>query len=73
MSFAYRFFCVNFNVFVKTARGFYVKSGLWKIVKYLVDVEYASEAPKRRSPNIGERSAKWAKLLMQFLPWQNAA
>ena len=32
----------------------------------LVDAEYASEAPKRRSPNIGERSAKWVKLLMQF-------
>ena len=38
-----------------------MKSGLWKIVKNLVDVEYASEAPKRRSPNIGGRRAKLKK------------
>ena len=46
--------------------GFYVKSGLVEMFKKYVYVEYASEAPKRRSPNIGERSAKWVKLLMQF-------
>ena len=46
--------------------GIYVKSGLVEMFKKYVYVEYDSEAPKRRSPNIGERSAKWVKLLMQF-------
>ena len=39
----------------------YVKSGLVEMFKKYVYVEYDSEAPKRRSPNIGERRAKLKK------------
>ena len=35
-------------------------------MKNLVDVEYASEAPKRRSPNIGGRRAKLKKKNLFF-------
>ena len=41
--------------------GIYVKSGLVEMFKKYVYVEYDSEAPKRRSPNIGERRAKFKK------------
>ena len=45
-----------------------MKSGLMEMFKKYVYVEYASEPPKRRSPNIGERSAKCvsATLKMSF-------
>ena len=38
-----------------------MKSGLVEMFKKYVYVEYDSEAPKRRSPNIGERRAKLKK------------
>ena len=61
MSFGYGFFCVVLKGIDDFAEGIYVKSGLVEMFKKYVDVEYDSEAPKRRSPNIGERRAKLKK------------
>ena len=48
--------------------GFYVKSGLQEMVKKIVKLSMPQKAPKRRSPNIGERRAKWQNLKSHFLP-----
>ena len=53
--------------------GIYVKSGLVEMFKKYVYVEYDSEAPKRRSPNIGERRANVLKKnTFFFFIWNGA-
>ena len=50
----------------KIAVGFMCFVDYQKSSKIIFKLSMPQKAPKRRSPNIGERSAKWVKLLMQF-------